>query len=57
MTDLPIEKEILCQSIAIRVRQMNESEVRQLLIDTYRRLIELDAAYLPKIRKQWGIDR
>lgn len=53
---LSIKQEIQCQSVAIRIQRMDESEVKQLLIATYRRLVELDAEYLPQIRKQWRID-
>ena len=56
MSELGIEAELRIQSIAIKSRNMPESEVKALLISTYRRLVELDAQYLPLIRKQWGID-
>lgn len=56
MTQLSIEQEIQCLSVSLRVQRMSEAEVKQLLIDTYRRLVELDAEYLPQIRKQWRID-
>ncbi len=52
---LSIEQEIQCLSISLRIQRMSESEVKQLLIDTHRRLVELDAEYLPQIRKQWRI--
>jgi hypothetical protein len=56
MTELDLESEIRCRSLAIRSRNMSESEVKELLIATYRRLVELDAQYLPLIRKQWRIE-